>query len=374
MNGQARYRFLVPDAPIHRRTEADPFRVRVAARARAAAPAPTPTRVLDSPRLISSWLGTLEELLLAIPSYAVDDARLATGYRSLISALRPGTRFVVVHHESRRADLEAWFTEAGHAADAVTYVPLPEYVSFTDWAEDGYVAQVDAADGSRFLMEPWEFPRAGDALIADSVEQRTSITSAQAPLIFQGGNCLIGPDFWLLGRDYFADTVDLLQGERPPVVVPPDTDVDTFVRRLFGDYVDAGRELRLIGTQDPIPIRPFYGRREGSQFFLDIGGNGAGTFQPIFHIDMLISLVGYIDGEFTVLLGDPSLAQEMLGGDAPYGLQDAYDRIAEDLRGWGLRVIRNPLVHHPSPGQVLPLEVLQNAAQEDAELFSPSKS
>ena len=87
----------------------------------------------------------------------------------MIAALRPGTRFVVVHAESTGEEILAWFTGAGHAADHVDLVPLPDYVSFTDWAEDGYVALTDQADDSTYLMEPWEFPRAGDALIADAV-------------------------------------------------------------------------------------------------------------------------------------------------------------------------------------------------------------
>ena len=65
------------------------------------------------------------------------------------------------------------------------------------------------------------FPRAGDALIADAVEEHTEIRASGAPLVFQGGNCLVGDDFWLLGTDYFADTLDLLAGPRPPVTVPP---------------------------------------------------------------------------------------------------------------------------------------------------------
>lgn len=370
MSSQDLYRFLVPDAPIHRRTEADPFQPRVAARslARSAMAAPLPTPALDRPSLVSSWSGSIEQLLLAIPAYGIDDARLARGYQSLVSALRVGTAFVVVVPESRQAEVEAWFAAAGHAPESVTSVPLPDYVSFTDWAEDGYVALVDAADGTRFLVEPWEFPRAGDALIADAVEQRTDITSAQAPLIFQGGNCLIGGDFWLLGTDYFADTVDLLEGSRAPVAAPRGTPVDDFVRRLFGDYVDADRELRLIGTRRPIPIRPFYGRREGSDYFLDLANGGTGTFQPIFHIDMFLTLVGEMDGAFTVLVGDPSMARDVVG-DAPYALQDVYDQIAGDLTAWGLRVLRNPLVHHPSIAQQLPVAALRAAAADDAGLL-----
>src|SRR3954468_4615176 len=248
MVSESLYRQLVPEAPLHRRTDRDPVppaaRERYAS-LRAAAP---PTPGLTDPRLHSTWQGRIEQLLFAFPSWAVQDAEAVAGYRSVIGALRPGTGFVVVHSASVRETVEDWFRSAGHT-DTVTYVPLPDYVSFTDWAEDGYVALADASDGGTYLVEPWEFLRAGDALIADAVEEYTDIRSAQAPLVFQGGNCLIGDDFWLLGTDYFADTVQLLQGSRPPVTVPQGADLDAFARGLFHDYVDASRELRLVGAR-----------------------------------------------------------------------------------------------------------------------------
>ena len=139
-------------------------------------------------------------------------------------------------------------------------------------------------------MEPWEFPRSGDALIADAVSDSLPIRTQQAPLIFQGGNCLVGDSFWLLGRDYFADTLTVL--ERHPAA-----------RRGAGHRVaaatsppgcspttsDRERRLILVGTPREIPLRDFRGLREGDDYFLDIATDGAGTFQPIFHIDMFIT-------------------------------------------------------------------------------------
>ena len=238
------YRRLVPDAPPYRRTDGDVFaspqderRARLASRL--APPVARPG--LQRPSLVSSWQGAIEEVLFAFPTYGVASPELSAGYRSVIAALRPGTRFVVVHHESRRFDVAEWFDDAGHPAGNVTYVPLPDYVTFTDWAEDAYVALLDAEDGTAYLMEPWEFPRAGDALISESVQEHVSLRSAQAPLIFQGGNCLIGDDFWLLGKDYFADSVALAEGRDAPVTVPEGTTAPGFVTRLFADYVDADR-------------------------------------------------------------------------------------------------------------------------------------
>ena len=362
------YRRLVPDAPPYRRTDGDVFaspederRARLASRL--APPVEKPG--LQRPSLVSSWRGAIEEVLLAFPTYGVSNPELAAGYRSVIAALRQGTRFVVVHHESRRFDVAEWFEDAGHPPDNVTYVPLPDYVTFTDWAEDAYVAVLDADDGTAYLMEPWEFPRAGDALISESVQDHVSVRSAQAPLIFQGGNCLIGDGFWLLGKDYFADSVALVESRTGPVTVPPEETAPAFVTRLFADYVDAGRELIVVGTERPIPRREFYGTREDDIFYLDIVGDGAGTYQPVFHIDMFITLVG----PEAVLVGSPALGDELLGKPSPFALHDVYDTIAGQLERKGMQVLRNPLVHRPQIGpyfNVVELRLMANQPGNEA--------
>ena len=362
------YRILVPDAPLHRRTDRDIHPTLEVARRvettnflreRMAQPG------LQTPRLISSFAGSIDALLFVFPRYVAGDPRLIAAYESLIRELRPGTRFVLVHHESIKAAVERWFTSAGHSAADLTWVALPDFTSLTDWAEDAYVALEDTADGTRYLIEPWEFPRAGDALIADAVEEFADIRASQAPLIFQGGNCLIGDDFWLLGRDYFADSVQLTQRQRPPVIVPENVTPEAFVRTLFARNVDSARTLRLVGTTTPIAISPYYGTREAAAYFLDIATDGAGTFQPIFHIDMLISLIGRnASGQFEVLLGSPSAADEMLGTSSPYSLASVYDSIATQLTAAGLVVHRNPLVHRPTRGRTFTVAQLRDIANQ----------
>jgi hypothetical protein len=362
------YDILVPDRPLHRRTERDiPLDITTERRTRSVSEVARRVQPgLQSPSLISSYEGQIHTILFSWPAYAVADPALAAGYQSLIEALRKGMRFVVVHHESVRRVIERWFRSAGHSKRNVTLVPVPDYVSLTDWAEDAYVALEDAADGSRYLMEPWEFPRAGDALIAESVQEYADIRASQAPLIFQGGNCLIGDDFWLLGKDYFADSVDLLSGGRPPVEPPPDGDLEAMVRELFREYVDAKRELIVFGTRRPIPVKEFYGTRTRDALFLDIATDGVGTFQPIFHIDMFTTLLGRARrGPFRVMVGSPALADEILQTTSPLSLNNVYDRLAKDLEARGLEVLRAPLVHRPTLGSTFALGELREIAQQN---------
>lgn len=349
MYGDAAFRFLVPDAPGHRRTDRDRF------------PAVGPSRAatlnqlrvtpgIARPSLVSSWAGSIDRLLLAFPSYGVHAPELAAGYRSVIGTLRRGTEFVVVHHERDRAAVEAWFAEAGHVA---RLVPMPDYVDFTDWAEDGYVALVDQGEEGTYLLEPWSFPRAGDSLIADAVEEHGPVRATQAPLVFQGGNCLIGDDFWLLGTDYFLDTLELVGSGELPVSVPPGQTAADFVRELFRRHVDSDRELVLVGTRRPPGLKAYYATVEDGEFHLDVPGDGVGDVQPIFHIDMFVTLTGRADGRFRVLVGSPRLADELLGTTSPFALQNAYDEIAAGFEARGFDVVRNPLVHRPRIAQRL---------------------
>src|SRR5581483_5402240 len=329
MSSNALYRALVFDAPLHRRTEGDEYRTTFEYLDRLRSTSILLETVvkpgLQRPKLISSFQGSIDRVLFSFPSWAIE-GDLAPAYQSVIKALRHGTGFIVIHHASVRERVAQWFADAGHSADNVELISMPDYVSLTDWAEDAYVSLTDENDGSGYLMEPWEFKRAGDALIADAVEDHTDVKASQAPLIFQGGNCLIGTDFWFLGKDYFADTLALLKRDRAPVVVPEGESADAFARQLFSQYVDTARQLILIGTKKPIAIREYVGTKSGSDYFLDVAAGGAGTFQPIFHIDMFISLVGPgDDGKFCVLVGSPALADKTLGTSSPFSLSEIYD-------------------------------------------------
>jgi hypothetical protein len=140
---------------------------------------------------------------------------------------------------------------------------------------------------------------------------------------------------------------------------------DRFVRQIFSDYVDAQRRLVVVGTRKAIPLRDYYGTREGADYFLDIASDGAGTFQPIFHIDMFITVLGSsADGECDVLVGSPQLADERLGTSSPFALDDVYDRIARNLANAGLKVHRNPLVHRSTLGQKLTVAQLKQIGSE----------
>jgi hypothetical protein len=179
----------------------------------------------------------------------------------------------------------------------------------------------------------------------------------------------LGSDFWLLGRDYFADTIGLLTRSRPPppVAIPPSATASAVALELFTRYVEGDRRLILVGTRKPIALREYVGTRKGDAYYLDVPASGAGTFQPIFHIDMFVTLIGANpEGQFEVFVGSPTLADELLRTSSPFGLAKVYDDIALDLERSGFAVRRNPLVHRPRLGQSIEWGELKKLSNDPA--------
>lgn len=310
------------------------------------------------PRIVSSAHGALKEILLTYPPYAGGDLSLEHTYADLLRLLPATCRLTILCHPAVADDLDR-IIERERPADRPTVIPAPDYLSFTVWAEDGYVAVADVGtDPPRtFLVEPFSFPRYGDGLIAELVAEATDVQSTQVPLYFQGGNVLSGDDFILIGADYLTNTLDTWRQYDP--VVGGQGPLAQQVADLFVRSFGAGHELHFVGLRRPIPgdllaPRPF--RQDGEDWTEDVGA-GAGSLQPIFHIDMFLSMAGRApDGRYRVLVGSPQAAAAILGQPVPdHALAPAFDEIARRLGGLGFDVIRTPLprVYVDYPGDRL---------------------
>ena len=87
-------------------------------------------------------------------------------------------------------------------------------------------------------------------------------------------------------------------------------------------------------------------RLGGATWVEDIyAGNAPGTRQPIFHIDMFVSLAGRgEDGRQRVLVGDPRAAAQLTREPLqPHAMASVFDDIARDLARRGYAVTRTPL-------------------------------
>ena len=297
-----------------------------------------------SPVLVSSAHGAFDRMLLALPAYVFggDDNPLRSAYVDLLRKLPQNVEFVVAAHEGVRDQVGRLFAEVGRMAP--TLALLPDDLHFSVWAEDGYVGAVDADTGRTFLLEPFSFPRYADSLIADAVSNRTAIAHSQTPLYFQGGNVLVGDQFWLIGADYPANTLAYFGGVLRP---DPDETREETVRRLYREHLDADRMLAYVGSTVPVPSQTRRRFELDGEPWTEVlhMGNKPGTVQPLFHIDMFLTLAGRdADGRYRIFVGDPGLAAGILGTDPwPHAMQDVFDDIARQLDDAGFAVLRNPL-------------------------------
>jgi hypothetical protein len=318
----------VTDAALRVRAHAFPFTT--------AALAPKPER----PRLVSSADGPFTQLLFTIPRYAVESAPLAGAYTQLLSVLPPDLAPVVLTHAGVEQTVRGWV--AGFPAAEV--IAAPDHLYFSVWAEDGYAVCRDDVTGGTFFVEPFSFPRYADGLIADFVANATGLSNSQAPLYFQGGNILIGGDFFMIGADYPARSLEYVGSVLSP---DPGETRPQLIRRLYGEYLDATRTLHYVGSTIPVPNETQRAITVNGQPWTEVlyFGNREGTVQPLFHIDMFLTLAGRGgSGKDRVLVGDPRMAADILGEPVQgHAMPEVFDNIARGLSRQGFEVIRNPL-------------------------------
>ncbi|MEG4419261.1 hypothetical protein QUA70_11720 [Microcoleus sp. LAD1_D5] len=293
------------------------------------------------PKLVSSSEGKIKSMLLTIP-VGTTEGDFEAIYKKLLETLPKDTRFVCLVNSGSKPIVEDWLKMYDRDKTA-TVVEAPDYVGFSIWAQDAYAIST-SSDQETYFVEPLSFLRYADAVIADYVTHATDIKNFQVPLYFQGGNILIGDDFWLIGIDYPTKTLEYV-GD---AIFPDDGETpENLVQRLFKDNLDGSRNLIYVGSSIPVPAEDVVLVKEEGQYFVDIvfQGNRDGTAQPLFHIDMFLTLAGKdASGKYQILVGDPSMAPMPQSALATaYSMQSVYDAIASFLKAQGFTVIRNPL-------------------------------
>lgn len=293
---------------------------------------------LNSPSLISSCFGTIDRILLTLDDNAFSPSFI-TAFQDLMSQLPASTQFVVLCYSNLRANLDQVLQAAG-VSGRTEVVETSDAIGFSFWAEDAYVVVNEANSNKPILVEPANFTRYDDGFIADIVNAQTDIGLHSTPLYYQGGNVLIGDDFWMIGSDYPAKAIDigLIQAD------PGESPKDAAIRR-YSEELDHNRKMIIVGTRTPVPPIHRQNILIGNEVWEEILYYGTGNHQPLFHIDMFITLAGRDDaGKPIALVGDPQMAANLLNEQVnPSHLVGYYNQIADKLVAEGFNVIRNPL-------------------------------
>ncbi|GAB3200030.1 hypothetical protein ABID22_003046 [Pontibacter aydingkolensis] len=305
------------------------------------------------PSLVPSADGALEGLLLTIPAYAVlgPNNPLWNIYQDLILKLPAYTKLHILAHESVCNLLEEWLQNHKMENQALVHT-VPDSIKMTVWAEDDFELVQDKADSVLYMVQPHSNRRTGDENAAFHTSKVFEWPRVKVPVYFEGGNILVGDNFFLIGADYAVDTYLDMNGSMEPDDM---NHLSRAMSELYGKYLDSERKLFLVGSTVQIPsVKKEKLVIEGEEWTEEyFSHNSEGTVQPIFHIDMFITLAGRNqEGKYQLLVGDPRMAAEMLKNDFMTRLNpDAFDDIANLLSKLGFDVIRNPLplVHIDDP-------------------------
>lgn len=273
-------------------------------------------------RLLASAGGAIEQLLLFVPA---GEARQYAGiYGALIDAL-PDRTDVTILAESRAIDrILDWDCDA----ERLDIHDIGD-LDITGWARDPLLAA--EAEGEPALLISPELARRDDLKAAKSAADRLGIASCESVAAFEGGNILVGRDFLLVG----IDTLTALGDDGQERFRASLADFEGEERKII--VVDAGEApaqlIREVPAGDEQWQEVFHYRSK------------QGTRQPIFHIDMFVTLAGPgADGRERALVGDPAIAAEMIGMPLhPYCPTALFDAVAGDLSAQGFAVTRNPL-------------------------------
>ncbi|MEL7421806.1 MAG: hypothetical protein AAFN81_02390 [Bacteroidota bacterium] len=188
---------------------------------------------------------------------------------------------------------------------------VPDHLHFSVWAEDGSAITTDG-NGKSYFAELFSFPRYADGLMAEFASNISDLENYQAPLYFQGGNILTGDDFFFIGADYPTKSLQYINN----AIFPAPSETPTqLIKRLYSEYLDTSKTLYYIGSKIPVPTEQseyiiIDGEEWTQQLYI---GNGPGTVQPLFHIDMFLSFAGRnSNGKYQILVGDPKMAANLI--------------------------------------------------------------
>jgi hypothetical protein len=297
------------------------------------------------PRLVGSADGKLKKILFTIPKdiKREDGKPIWNIYQDIFKKLPVHTHIVLVIQEQSVEFVKNWI-KTKKFENRSTIISMPKYINITVWAEDPYLIAEDEDSGEKYFIEPHSFPRWEDGFIAFIAAQELGYKRVKLPLYFEGGNILIGDDFFLMGADYPLESLNQTIKMIKPKEEESEIDMLT---RVYNEYLDRSRKIIYVGSTLPVPSNKtteieINGEKWEEKLFQN---NEGGTLQPLFHIDMFITLAGRGEnGKYRVVVGDPRLAAQILELDIEeYAMPELFDDIAQGMEANGFEVIRLPL-------------------------------
>jgi hypothetical protein len=223
-------------------------------------------------------------------------------------------RISLAVHEADSTEFRALVDGLGLAAD-IDVIAAPEGAALWPWPQDR-VTVIRGGDGSTTVLgsDDADDYTAQAARRACGMDDSVALGSPQP-----GGNILVDGNICFVGADLCVPAID--------------------TGRLIEVVACAPLERR-----GPVRFELTPGDHSWRQD-IDRSIAADGSRQPVFHIDMFMTLAGAApDGTPRILLGDPVWASELIGVPLPEGFPvKAFQQIEFGLRLRGYEVLRNPL-------------------------------
>ncbi len=336
-------------------------------------------------RLVSNAEGKISKILMTYPSYERGQTMYKDYLSDLLKAL-PDTDFYIFSEAIKNEkDISVKTLDLNKPLDLMAFdlyflkvnAPNPKrkihflhanyLANISFWVEDPFVIRsIKDKSGntqSIYLVEPYHFMRAGDEEIADIIDKlpeydNVKLNQIRAGLYFQGGNMLVGDKFVFLGKDYVHCTSNYLKICRPDwnkdQYLCNSTQKDaTEIEYLYQYALDCERQAIILGSEEM--YKPSLNHIEIDNA-LHVFHYGSGRFQPFYHIDLFITLVGRLtdDGPYHILVAQPYNVSDRsypaLNKVYFDPLRDRLDEIAIQIENIVLngkanyfKVVRNPL-------------------------------
>ena len=275
--------------------------------------------------------GAIERIAIALPPPVLNPENpLCEPLRGLVRSLSPDCTLVVLTEQGDEPRAQEWLERFAYACRAVIVATVPRggfaRAPAAEWIQDRFLCGFDR--GVPHYLTPEDEVPSHAAWLGGAEGTPTS----SIPVRLEGGNCLVGEDFWLVGCDSVRMTADLAR-------TPHDLDAAA---------------VRIAGLHDvPLHIAG-YGPLDVSGLSLPRLSSGPGGAaigllrQPWFHLDLMISVTGmHMNGRRHLLVADPSALATSNSTEAR--AQGArLDAMAERLKVAGFSVGRNPVAFAPS--------------------------
>ena len=329
--------------------------------------------------VFSSVHGQIKLMLVAYPVYGSKELIYKNTLNDLLEKMPhtdfliftecpPGTGMVAPRYKHMGVHLEEMQGKYEKTGRKIHYV-RSRFNHFSCWVRDpflmGYAVSDQLGSLKSVCIEPNEFlreygasmagPSATDAQIADEIvgqHDQYPISLLNSPLVFHGGNVLVGDDFILIGKDYFnieRKMRKLMASEKNPVWEGLQVSVNTQdIKKDFQHWLSPKDKKKIIvlGKKRPNSFAESVFDETQQDIF---GRCPIGKKQPFFHLDLFLTLVGRKSEKapYRVLIGRVVNASDIQNPELENNIIQPWntwiDQIGEELIQSGFEVSYLPM-------------------------------